>query len=246
MGRKALNFYTRARHFRLHKVGDRVRRLRAGLTGDHLDVRRARLDIRTAPIILECGANVGSDTLRFLERWPRAEVHCFEPEPRTSDEWRRRVVSPRAHLFEVALAQTDGQSTFHRSSGHAPFESSSEPGPWSQSGSLRRPTGHLEAWPWVKFEEETTVRTRSLDSWAHEHAIGEVDLIWADVQGAEEDLVRGGLETLARTRYLYTEVSDSEYYEGQIDLRGLLALLPGWDVLRRFPCDVLLRNAGHV
>ena len=94
----------------------------------------------------------------------------------------------------------------------------------------------------MQFDEELTVVTRSLDSWSAEHGVGPVDLIWADVQGAEGDLVRGGRETLARTRYLYTEFGSSEYYEGQVSLDALLALLPGWDVVRRFPGDVLLVN----
>jgi FkbM family methyltransferase len=201
--------------------------------------------VRDAPVIIECGANDGEDTLAFLERWPNGVVHCFDPEPRAAVLWREKVTSQRAHLYQVALAAQDGEATFHRSDGEFPGDPDQYPGPWNQSGSLRQPTGHLEEWPWVKFEEEITVRTRSLDSWARELGIGEVDLVWADVQGAEEDLVLGGLETLSRSRYLYTEVSDSEYYEGQIDLAGLLRLLPAWRVVARYPGDVLLRNTRY-
>ena len=76
----------------------------------------------------------------------------------------------------------------------------------------------------------------------HEHGIEHVDFIWADVQGAEVDLVEGGQRTLANTRLLYTEINDIEMYEGQITLEGLLARLPGWSVVKRYPNDVLLRN----
>jgi hypothetical protein len=53
---------------------------------------------------------------------------------------------------------------------------------------------------------------------------------------------RGGLETLKRTRFFYTEWSDSELYEGQITLRQLQSLLPGFAVVKVFNEDVLLRN----
>ena len=74
-----------------------------------------------------------------------------------------------------------------------------------------------------------------------------VDLLWADVQGAEVDLIEGGRETLARTSYLYTEYSNAELYAGQINLEEILARLPGWRVVQNFPttedyADVLLEN----
>lgn len=219
-----------------------ARRREVGLDGEHLDIARARLQVSRDPLIIECGANTGTDTLAFLERWPTSRIVCFEPEPRAIAAWRAAVTSPRASLVEVALAESDGTATFHRSSGRPPVDTPESDEPWNQSGSLRRPTGHLEVWPWVEFTETITVETRSLDSWAAENSLGSIDLVWADVQGAEGDLVRGGLRTLERARYLYIETSETEYYEGQVTTAELLATLPDWRVLARFTFDVLLEN----
>ena len=41
-----------------------------------------------------------------------------------------------------------------------------------------------------------------------------IDLIWADVQGAEADLIEGGTEALRRTRYFYTEYNNQELIRG--------------------------------
>jgi hypothetical protein len=60
------------------------------------------------------------------------------------------------------------------------------------------------------------------------------------VHGAEIDLVQAGAETLARTRYFYTEYHDHELYEGQVILGKLLGLLPGFESIRRYPCDIPL------
>ena len=80
-----------------------------------------------------------------------------------------------------------------------------------------------------------------------------VDFIWADVQGAEADLVLGGRETLKRTRFFYTEYSNRELYEGQADLGQLLAMLPDFELVHRYQGevhqyqgDVLLRAIGCV
>ena len=72
--------------------------------------------------------------------------------------------------------------------------------------------------------------------------MGAIDLIWADVQGAEGDLIEGGRQALARTRYFYTEYDDQELYEGQIPLAKLLSLLPEFEIVPRYRWDVLLRN----
>ena len=91
---------------------------------------------------------------------------------------------------------------------------------WDQSGSLEKARKtHKVVSPWCKFESTITVPVRRLDSWAHAHDIDRVDFIWADIQGAEGDLVAGAHSTLARTRYLYTEYSNDEWYEGQPTLQ---------------------------
>jgi FkbM family methyltransferase len=190
--------------------------------------------------VLEIGANNGSDTNRLLEAFPRAQVYAFEPDPRAIAKFKHNVDSPRARLFECAIGATDGSAIFHTSNSEVP--EAPELGGWDQSGSLRVPKSHLEIWPWVKFEEQITVPVMALDSFYRQQRLDVIDLIWADTQGAEGDLVTGGRLALSRTRYLYTEYSNDEWYEGQVSLDQLLALLPDFRLLRRFSTDVLLEN----
>ena len=72
--------------------------------------------------------------------------------------------------------------------------------------------------------------------------VANADFIWADVQGAERDLVEGAARFLRSTRYFYTEYSNEEWYEGQITLAGLLEKLPDFDLVKRYPMDALLQN----
>jgi hypothetical protein len=81
-----------------------------------------------------------------------------------------------------------------------------------------------------------------LDTWWQKAGVGPIDFIWADVQGAEIDLIQGGQQALAQTRYFYTEYSNAELYEGQIPLRDILKLLPNFQLVYRFSHDVLLKN----
>jgi hypothetical protein len=116
------------------------------------------------------------------------------------------------------------------------------PGGRDQSGLIRKPTGHLTEWPWVKFEKTITVNTCRLDDWRADNGIQDVDFIWMDVQGAEGDVVVGATKTLRRARFLYTEYADTPNYHGQLPLKELRALLPSFKFMARYPGDVLLRN----
>ncbi len=204
------------------------------------DEKLLRLLNRPDPVILEIGAHDGATTNRLLQLFESGTVFAFEPDPRAIQKHRASVDDPRASLFEIAIANENGTTTFHMSSGVNPYIG--HEGDWDQSGSIHRPTGHLEVHPWVKFEREIEVAVMRLDTWTAEQGIGDIDFIWADVQGAEGDLIAGGALTLRRTRYFYTEYSDHQLYENQLTLDGILNLLPDFRVVERYEWDVLLGN----
>jgi len=195
-------------------------------------------------VVLDVGANNGADSQRMLAAFPGAEVHSFEPDPRAYARLEARMANTGAHLYRCAVGAQDGPLTFHQSSGAPPGEEDLHPEGWHLSGSIRAPKDHLVEYPWCHFDDQITVDCTTLDTWAAQHGIDHVDFIWADVQGAERDLVEGGRQLLARTRFLYTEYSNRELYEGQVTLRQLKAMLPGWKVVRRFREDVLLENVA--
>jgi FkbM family methyltransferase len=181
-----------------------------------------------AKTFLELGAHLGTDT-EWLSRIPGVTIHAFEPDPRNHPP-----PLPNVTVHREAIADFDGRSDFvlsERGWGQV----------WTHSSSLQRPKRHLHRYP-VTFGETITVPTCTLDTFAKRAGLATVDFIWADIQGAEGAMVRGGLHILSRTRYLYTEYSDDEMYEGQSTLCELLRLLPDFHVLELWEDDVLLEN----
>jgi FkbM family methyltransferase len=77
----------------------------AGEYGDYLPV---------APrLILDAGANVGTATLWFRERFPDARVIAIEPNPRAFARLQRNVGDdPNVELVNAALAGSDGRAFF--------------------------------------------------------------------------------------------------------------------------------------
>jgi 2-O-methyltransferase len=179
-------------------------------------------------VFLELGAHTGTDTV-WLSRIPGVTMHAFEPDPRNHPPSIPNVV-----VHRLAIAEADGRADFilsDRGWGQV----------WTHSSSLKRPKNHLQRYP-VTFGNTISVETATLDGFARRAGLGAIDFIWADIQGAEGEMVRGGLETLARTRYLFTEYSDDEMYEGQATLHELLAMLPDFRVVELWSDDVLLEN----
>lgn len=179
-------------------------------------------------IFLELGAYRGDDS-GWLAEIPDVNIHAFEPDPRNNQEPRDNVT-----LHRAAIADYDGWGSLILS----------EQGwgqVWTHSSSIKKPKNHLLRYP-VTFGEEVEVQMITLDSICQQQGLGVIDFIWADIQGAEGEMIRGGKQTLARTRYLYTEYSDDELYENQITLRDILTLLPDFRVLELWEDDVLLEN----
>jgi FkbM family methyltransferase len=194
------------------------------------------------PVIIEVGANCGQTTVELLRAMPGATIFAFEPDPRAIAKFRDAIANPKVHLYECAIGAVNGNISFHQSSGAEHLAGYSKG--WDQSGSIRRPNSHLKVWPWVRFEKQITVPIMTLDSWSEQQQVSMADFIWADVQGAESDLVEGAVRFLRSSRYLYTEYSNDEWYDGQVTLAQLQGKLPDFDLVRRYPMDALFENRG--
>jgi len=192
----------------------------------------------TPKVFLELGAHCGDDTAWFLMHIPSVMIHAFEPDPRNAPHFYANdhhvIDRNRAVLHEVAVSNKCGTAPFVLSETYHKEE-------WTYSSSLLKPKNHRHRFPGVKFGQTVFVRTVTMDS-ACEN-IPQVDFIWCDIQGAEGDMVRGAQSVLKRTRYLYTEYSDHEMYEGQPKLADLMTLLGShWKILAQWPDDILFEN----
>lgn len=182
-------------------------------------------------VLLELGAHHGHDTEWLLAACKgKYRYIAVEPEPQNTARLRARFRS-QVDLFAGAIGAVTSPVPFY----HSEWNS------WS-SGSIRKPKEHLKYFPDCVFSGTPTVDCFTLDDLCRERNIDHVDFIWSDIQGAERDMIAGGENTLKVTRYLFMEFDDIEMYEGQANRETILALLPGWETVKLFEFDILLRN----
>jgi FkbM family methyltransferase len=177
---------------------------------------------------IELGAHQGTDTA-WMATLPDVTLHAFEPDPRNHPP-----SLPNVTVHRAAIGDHDGSGSLILSKLGWGRE-------WTDSSSIKTPKNHLQRYP-VTFGQAVAVQVVALDSFCQDQGLDVIDFIWADVQGAEGEVIRGGRKTLARTRYLYTEYSDDEMYENQATLREILCMLPEFRVLELWPEEVLLEN----
>ena len=147
---------------------------------------------RDAPVIIDCGANIGYTTLHYKRQYPRARVIAFEPDlqflPLLRANLQRNGASD-VEVVEAAAWIADGEAT------------------WVMEGK----DGSRLATETVA-QKTTVVATADLRRYLQQ----DVDLLKLDIEGAEFVVVPHVADALDRVRNLVVEchVVDQTHYEG--------------------------------
>jgi len=190
------------------------------------------------PLILEVGSYDGQDSLGMLQCMTESEIYAFEADPKSIEHFKRLNHPDQITLVERAVGNKDGYIDWYPSLNNAGRE-------WSLSSSLKKPLNHLKNYPTVSFKNDPDqVKCVKLDTWAQENINDKIiDFIWCDVNGAEEEMILGAINTLkSQTRFFYTECFDTELWEGQVNERWILETLDNFEFVSRHGHNILLKN----
>ena len=155
------------------------------------------------PVIIEAGVYDGRDTAWFATNFPEGQIYGFEPldEP-FNLAYNNLSRFPNVTLCKYALGPKTGDGIMHECD-------------WrSGSSSLRKPTGTLTFHPTIKWIGETQVDVINLDEFCVDNDIKHVDIMWLDMQGSENEVIQSSPNIVSKTKYIYSEVSLMEMYEG--------------------------------
>ena len=139
--------------------------------------------VRELQTVIDCGANVGFFSKMIIQLAPRARIYAIEPVPAIFDCLKRNMVgSPNVEVFQMAISDRAGHVRMAFDSSAAAVSHVAEDG-------------------------DVEVRSMTLDEFASEQRIGEVDLLKVDTETFEAHVLRGAVQVLARTKHLLIEIT---------------------------------------
>ena len=175
----------------------------------HKDYTQSILNIITKyvpnnPIILEVGAHFGEDTKKMCLFWPQGFVHVFEPSPYNMSRVQKNIQGlDNVKTYPIALSDFVGTAPF--------YINPSNPG----SDSLFVPITYSHNYS----AKPIMVNCVTLDHWAEQNKIDHIDFIWLDVEGAELNVLKAGINIaginiLRTVKVIHTEVNFKEFWYG--------------------------------
>lgn len=179
--------------------------------GVYVEVDLQRLSA-TEPLrtIFDVGGNFGQSALRFSRAFPQARILSFEP------------VKASFSNLQSNIARHSQIEAFNHGFGDVPGSFDIQIQPNAGGNTLigsKSPLGAAE------------IRLETLDAFAAKNGVDSIDLLKIDVEGYELQVLRGGMEMLARgsVRYVYAECvfapdpvfSHTDFFELHRMLSGL-------------------------
>jgi FkbM family methyltransferase len=143
--------------------------------------------------VIDIGANIGE--LGLFCNALGCRVLAIEPDPINFDALTANARGTSIEPANLALWDTETELTFYSAVARA-------------DSSLIKP---------ADFERSFAVRTKTLDGFASESGVDRAVLLKMDAEGAEPEVLRGGRETLLRTRFVTIDCGPERMGERTFD-----------------------------
>jgi FkbM family methyltransferase len=169
------------------------------------------LNIKT---VIDIGANIGEFTIIYSELFEKATLYAFEPLPACYEKLSKRTSGiNRIHVYECGLGDTIGEQSINLSS-------------WHPASSFRSMDAtHKVNYPHSADSVSVTVNINKLDNiLSTKDMVGNV-FIKMDVQGFEDEVIRGGRKIFAAAKVVVVECSFVQLYKDEPKFHGIYSQL---------------------
>ncbi|AYV82378.1 MAG: hypothetical protein Homavirus40_3, partial [Homavirus sp.] len=191
--------------------------------------------------IFDVGSRDCLQSVEFKMRFPHADIHAFEANPKCVDMCRETlerykdyckndVVLNDVVLNDVAVSNYDGEITFH-------------PVIYGNIGassilSLSEDNEHHKCWP----QDTITVNCTKLDTYCEMNNINNIDILWMDVQGVELQVMQGMEKMLQNTKIIHTEIGITPLYKEQVLINEFMQFMEENNFV---PIDITTTREGY-
>ena len=154
--------------------------------------------------VLDIGANVGQFAKEIRQVLPEAKIYSFEPIKECFEQLNENMKTDKNfEAFNFALGDKNETIKMNRSS-YTP-----------SSSILEMADAHKKLFPHTKESKPEQIEIRKLDDIINSISLEKETLIKVDVQGFEDKVIAGGIETFKKAKIVLIENSFIELYEGQ-------------------------------
>jgi FkbM family methyltransferase len=154
--------------------------------------------------IIDIGSNLGQFALMLNAIFPNAYLYCFEPIPDCFEKLLKNTSKVKnLKAFNIGLGDKNEILDFN-------FNDFS-----ASSSFLEMSNLHTYNFPFTKNSQTISVPVERLDSFVQNLDLKPPLLIKVDVQGFEQQVILGGIETFKKAKFLIIETSFSPLYEKQ-------------------------------
>jgi FkbM family methyltransferase len=167
--------------------------------------------------IFDVGANRGQSLIVYKNMFPEAAIHAFEPFPSAFNNLRECAKNiPNVFTNPTAISDSCGVDIFYIN--HLEDTNSL----------LKRPESGKQYYPdHAKLKSNMHIPTITIDHYASENNISNIDILKMDIQGGELRALHGAREMLSRNAIsiIYTEVFFIEHYANSPLMHDILNFL---------------------
>jgi len=177
----------------------------------YLDSHMADLN-REDAVIFHVGANAGQEIEKFCQFFNSGKIYCFEANPscvpllEKTIEKNRVIWESSDRNFEVAVinaaicrGNTDTVNLYRNIEKHGDAHQSATIMPKDRDYSIKLDQRNHH------HKESVSVKAVSIDQFSKNNDIGHIDLLWADIEGAQGEMLLGAKNKLPEIDYIFIE-----------------------------------------
>lgn len=183
-----------------------------------IDLLASKIPTDSQPLFLDVGANEGQSAIAIRTKFPHSKIFCFEPDVGAFAKLEKNLSRlSQAQAFPLALGNKCGVATLHQNK-------ESVTNSLLPTSNEAAKTGFAS---WMETVTSIEVRVETLDSWAEQKKLKQIDVLKTDCQGFDLKVLLGARQWLAtrRIQWVCVEVLLIPLYDGQAYFDEVLALM---------------------